>query len=216
VSPHVADFATSSILDQTRESEMAKRTSAKRPRRKTKARATATDLASRRGSGTINAWEQDPADGNSPTGGQVIQRPVPTLNTRPLPTRITNPARAPAPRPYNPGTAEFRFWAAADALRRGSDYWGGMLDGVNWQPGGVLPVDLDMGVDLNAFYDRVGLRFFHGTAGGRRVFSGESPDVVCHELGHAVLDAFKPQLWDAASIEIAAFHESFGDMSALL
>jgi len=46
--------------------------------------------------------------------------------------------------------------------------------------------------------------------------SGESPDVVCHELGHALLDSFKPQLFDAASMEVAAFHESFGDMSALL
>jgi hypothetical protein len=39
---------------------------------------------------------------------------------------------------------------------------------------------------------------------------------VCHELGHAILDSLKPQLFDAASIECAAFHESFGDMSALL
>ena len=39
---------------------------------------------------------------------------------------------------------------------------------------------------------------------------------MCHELGHALLDSFKPQLFDAASIEVAAFHESFGDMSAIL
>src|SRR6266516_6273737 len=67
-----------------------------------------------------------------------------------------------------------------------------------------------------SFYDREGLKFFHATAAGRTVFSGESPDIVCHELGHAILDSFKPQLFDAASIEVAAFHESFGDMSALL
>jgi Zn-dependent metalloprotease len=82
--------------------------------------------------------------------------------------------------------------------------------------GSILPVDLDFGADLNAFYDREGLKFFHGAAAGRTVFSGESPDVVCHELGHAILDSLKPQLFDAASIEVAAFHESFGDMSALL
>jgi hypothetical protein len=35
-------------------------------------------------------------------------------------------------------------------------------------------------------------------------------------MGHAILDAIKPQLWDAASQEIPAFHESFGDMSAIL
>jgi hypothetical protein len=67
-----------------------------------------------------------------------------------------------------------------------------------------------------ASFDRVGLRFFHAPAGGRTVYSGESPDVVCHELGHAILDGIKPQLWNAASTEVAAFHESFGDISALL
>jgi hypothetical protein len=74
----------------------------------------------------------------------------------------------------------------------------------------------DEDVDLNAYYDRNGLHFFHGTVRGTTVYSGESPDVVCHELGHAVLDAVKPQLWDAASIEVAAFHESFADCSAIL
>jgi hypothetical protein len=65
------------------------------------------------------------------------------------------------------------------------------------------------GVDLNAFYDREGLKFFHGSAAaGRTVFSGESPDIVCHELGHALLDSFKPQLFDAASIEVAALDKS--------
>jgi hypothetical protein len=101
-------------------------------------------------------------------------------------------------------------------LRRGADFWGALLPGLSWEVGSILPVDLDFGIDLNAFYDREGLKFFHGSAAGRTVFSGESPDVVCHELGHAVLDSLKPQLFDAASIEVAAFHESFGDMSALL
>jgi hypothetical protein len=111
---------------------------------------------------------------------------------------------------------EFRYWTAAEALRRGADFWGALLPGLSWEVGSILPVDLDFGTDLNAFYDRVGLKFFHGSAAGRTVFSGESPDVVCHELGHAVLDSLKPQLFDAASMEVAAFHESFGDMSALL
>lgn len=165
---------------------------------------------------TVNAWEQDPADGGEPSGGPVIQRPEPVLQNQPLPTKIVNPATAPAAKAYAPGSAGFRYWTAAEALRRGADFWGPLLPGTSWEMGPTMPVDLDFGVDLNAFYDREGLKFFHGSAGGRTVFSGESPDVVCHELGHAVLDAFKPQLWDAASIEVAAFHESFGDMSALL
>src|SRR5262245_7893631 len=165
---------------------------------------------------TIACWEQDPGSAAQPSGGQVIQRPAPVLGNQPFPTRITNPAQAPTVGLYKPGTAQFRYWAAADALRRGSDFWGGLLPGKHWQVGAVLSVDLNHGTDLNAYYDRVGLRFFEGSAGGRTVYSGESPDIVCHELGHAVLDSLKPQLWNAASIEVAAFHESFGDISALL
>jgi len=168
------------------------------------------------GAATISVWEDDPANGDSPVGGTLVQRPAPQLQGAPLPTRITNPTTAPPPQIYTVGTPEFRYWAAADALRRGSDFWGPLLPGTSWQVGNTLPVDLDNGLDLNAFYDRIGLKFFHAPVNGRAVFSGESPDVVCHELGHAVLDAVKPQLWDAASIEIGSFHEAFGDMSAIL
>jgi hypothetical protein len=35
-------------------------------------------------------------------------------------------------------------------------------------------------------------------------------------MGHAVLDSIKPELFDAASSEAAAFHEAFADISALL
>src|SRR5262249_51539123 len=96
---------------------------------------------------------------------------------------------------------------ASSARNRGISLLGGRRSiaarrrWIPWEVGAVLPVDLDFGVDLNAFYDREGLKFFHGSAAGRTVFSGESPDIVCHELGHALLDSFKPQLFDAASIE---------------
>jgi len=79
-----------------------------------------------------------------------------------------------------------------------------------------LQVSLVAGQDLNAFYSRTGMRFFQQTVRNVQVFSGESPDVVCHELGHAILDALRPQLFNAASIEAAAFHEAFGDMSSIL
>ena len=35
-------------------------------------------------------------------------------------------------------------------------------------------------------------------------------------MGHAVLDALRPQLFNAQTIEAAAFHEAFGDMTALV
>src|SRR5436309_4374990 len=194
-------------------SKRAAKTSAAKSKRRGKPRAAPTEAKPK---GVINAWEQDPGDGAQPSGGQVIQRPVPVLREQPFSIRIVNPASAPEAKPHSPGTADFRYWTAAEALRRGADFWGRLLPGLSWEVGSVLPVDLDFGVDLNAFYDREGLKFFHGSAAGRTIFSGESPDVVCHELGHAVLDSLKPQLFDAASIEVAAFHESFGDMSALL
>jgi hypothetical protein len=165
---------------------------------------------------TIAAWEHDPGSGNSPDGGQLIQIPAPDLSASGFPTLIENPAEAPAPQLYKIASAEFRYWAAAASLNRASEFWSNQVPGITWQVGKVLPVDLYHGDDLNAYYDRVGLRFFQGNVGARTFYSGESPDVVCHEHGHAVLDAVKPQLWDAASIEVAAFHESFGDMSAIL
>jgi hypothetical protein len=142
---------------------------------------------------------------------------VPELNTPPL--RIAIQGTAPPPKPYPAGTKEFRYWTAAEALRRGADFWAAVLPaGVTWfsTVGPRLRVGLDQGVDLNAFYDRSGLQFFHDTVGGKTVFSGESPDIVCHELGHAVLDALRPQLFDAMSDEVAAFHEGFGDISGML
>lgn len=166
----------------------------------------------------VKAWEDDPANGNHPDGGSLVLRPVPTTNQAPFATRITT--AAPPPAVYKRATAKFRYWACSDSLRRSSDTWGAILGGaVAWNPaigGPALPINLDAGEDLNAYYDRSSLTFFHGVAGGRTVYSGESPDVVCHEFGHAVLDAIRPELWDVAGFEAGAFHESFGDISAIL
>jgi hypothetical protein len=123
----------------------------------------------------------------------------------------------PAARVYPTGSQGFRYWTAADALARAVRCWSRAVpEGVGWHIGRPLVVDLDAGEDLNAYYDRQELCFFHADVRGVTVYSGESPDVVCHELGHALLDALRPQLWNAASIEVASFHEAFGDISAML
>jgi hypothetical protein len=159
----------------------------------------------------IRAWEDDPG----PPGADrsPISRPVPDLVAGPWPAEIQEPVPPPGP-------AELRYWTAADALRRGVDFWTGLLDGhAGWQEeiGPRLAVTLDQGVRLNAEYRRDrGLVFYHQEIGGHLCYSGESPDIVGHELGHAILDALRPELWDEMSIEIAAFHEAFGDVSALL
>jgi hypothetical protein len=168
----------------------------------------------------IAAWEDEPFGAfleQQPPVNVPVRRPVPNLDPAGLPVGIAG--QRPQPGVYDVGTPEFRYWALADALARSACYWSQILPaGVTWHPdnGPRLIATLDEGVDLNAYYNRDGLHFFHGTVRGLTVFSGESPDIVCHELGHAVLDAVKPQLFDAASIEIAAFHESFADCSAIL
>jgi hypothetical protein len=162
----------------------------------------------------ISAWEQDPGLMDQPEGGRLIQLPEPQISATSLPSSIAG--TIPAAKLYQPNTSEFRYWNTASALARGSKFWSALLPGTQWQVGSVLPVKLDAGSDLNAFYDRIGLSFFHGRVGNRFIFSCDSPDVVCHEQGHAILDSIKPQLWDAASIEAAAFHEAFGDISAIL
>lgn len=165
--------------------------------------------------GTVLIWEDDPM--SAPTR-QPIQTPAPTLPGGTL--GITIAEAAPPAQIHPPGTSRFRYWVAAESLARGMQFWGRLLPaGTRWAtPDRRLVANLDFGVDLNAFYRRGAsrLEFYHSTVSGRTVYSGESPNIVCHELGHAVLDAIRPQLFNAASIEAAAFHESFGDISAIL
>jgi hypothetical protein len=172
---------------------------------------------------TVNVacWEDDPGDPNLTPALQPINVPTPQGAVPPLPFKIKG--AQPKPQVYPTGTAEFRYWAAEAGLRRTASFWSMIVPTrTSWQVGRVLPVDLDSGVDLNAFYtrgdggDAPGLHFFHEMVRDRTYYSGESPDVVCHEMGHAVLDAIRPELFNAQFIEAAAFHESFGDMSALL
>lgn len=169
--------------------------------------------------GQINAWEDDPgapAADNSPSL-TPIKVPVPVNRQPALPVKVSGPS--PVPGLYNPGTADFRYWTALEALTRGVNFWGPLLPpGTVWTTlHSPMQVQLVAGRDLNANYSRqFGLRFYQQKVREVQVFSGESPDVTCHELGHAILDAVKPELFDAASAEVAAFHESFGDMSAIL
>lgn len=160
----------------------------------------------------VLCWEDDPeSEGASP-----VAVPVPGDAASRFSLNIMGPAFAPDQYPV--GTPPFRYWTARAALVRCRDFWERLLpaDAI-WQTGTDLPVSLDAGVQLNAYYHRAyGLTFYRDTEGGREIFVGESADIACHELGHAVLDALQPALWLAATFETAAFHEAFGDISALL
>src|SRR4029077_20814913 len=115
---------------QQRRDAMAKKRS-KRASKKSAARSSkrkARAVSTERGAqpkGAINAWEDDAGAGAQPSGGQVVQRPVPVLRDQPFPTRIVNPSSAPEAKPHPPGTADFRYWGAAEPLRRAADFWGG-------------------------------------------------------------------------------------------
>jgi hypothetical protein len=168
----------------------------------------------------INIWEDDPFSEAVPTPNPRNPSPIVVnvaLNQNPrLQTAVVEPR--PAPGRFTPGTANFRYWVASEAITRGINFWGALLPpGTTWSTANPMRVTLVAGTDLNAIYSRNrGLNFFHQTVQNLDLFSGESSDVVCHELGHAILDALRPQLFNVASTETGAFHESFGDMSAIL
>src|SRR5690349_11667472 len=107
---------------------------------------------------------------------------VPENNNQLLQTQMTE--QQPDVETFPPGSPEFRYWNMAAALARGINFWAPLLpEGTRWttdqQP---LQVQIDEGVDLNAFFARdSGLNFFHDDVetddGTIRVFSGESPSV---------------------------------------
>jgi hypothetical protein len=173
----------------------------------------------------IQIYEDDPfleaVAGSSPVPADPVRVDESSDAQTLLQTQIIG--QQPDPEIYQPSTAEFRYWNADSALARAINFWGPLLpSGTQWstdqQP---MQVNVDEGEDFNAFYAREsGLNFFHGqvdnVAPPVTVFSCASPDVSCHELGHAILDAVKPELFNAMSLEVAAFHEGFGDVSAML
>ncbi len=193
----------------------------KRPRaKKRSARKGARGRASAQAASRVACWEDDPGDPQTLPARKPIEVPAPPQASAPLAFRLRG--AVPPPRVYPLGTRDFLYYAVASALRRTASFWGGILpSGTRWQVGPVLAVNVDAGADLNAFYTRggmepAGLYFFHEAVRGRVFNSGESPDIASHEMGHAILDAIQPDLYDTQTIEAAAFHEAFGDVSSIL
>lgn len=87
----------------------------------------------------------------------------------------------------------------------------------NWSAVKSLTIMARAGQDVNAYYDRSSLRFFYfGNAKNKVIFACDSRSVVVHEFGHAFLDILRPDFWDVQASEIWAFHEFFGDATAML
>jgi hypothetical protein len=85
----------------------------------------------------------------------------------------------------------------------------------NWAATPLLQVYPAAGADLNAFYDRRSLRFYYYNFKGKNVYFSDSADIVTHELGHAMLDAMRPDFWSVQALEIWSFHEAFSDIVAM-
>src|SRR5437868_2577024 len=70
----------------------------------------------------------------------------------------------------------------------------------------------------NAYYDRdsksLQLYWFESDKG--TVYTCLSSDIVNHEFGHAVLDRLRPHFYESVGAQTAAFHEFFGDLTAIL
>ena len=98
---------------------------------------------------TNQVWEDDPETGVL----TAAARPNPAA--RPLGYKFPLPSPAPSSDTHS---AAFRYWVAAEALRRGADFWAPRIASGKWQPGADLAVLLDEGEDLNAYYDRQALK----------------------------------------------------------
>lgn len=122
---------------------------------------------------------------------------------------------------FPPGTPEFLFWQCREAALMSVRVWEQLHESLTaWSAEAVNPKKLklvqDGGDDLNAFYDREHLAFFHHRSGTQTTFSGASTDVVAHEAGHAFLDLLRPELFTSNVTEHGALHEAFGDCMAIL
>ena len=85
----------------------------------------------------------------------------------------------------------------------------------NWSATSLLVVHPAAGTDLNAFYDRRSLKFYYYNFKGKNVYFADSSDIVTHELGHAMLDAMRPDFWSVQALEVWSFHEAFSDIVAM-
>jgi hypothetical protein len=126
------------------------------------------------------------------------------------------------------GTTEFLFWQSREAALATVEAWEGYAGNLtSWADRSDEPrrIDLSPVFDdgqtfgpsrLNAYYDGTGVRFFDFDNGTETIFSGNSTDTVSHEVGHALLDATRPELFESNLPEVNAFHEAFGDCVAIL
>jgi hypothetical protein len=118
-----------------------------------------------------------------------------------------------------PGTPQFDqvnvHAVVAGTLQTYEAYAGHEL---GWSFSGPLRIRPHAGEGKTAYYSRwddsINFKQWDSPSLGKIVKTSESLDVAAHETGHAILDGIRPGL--LAGTESKAFHEGFGDTSALL
>ncbi|MDQ0462935.1 hypothetical protein QO010_000683 [Caulobacter ginsengisoli] len=155
---------------------------------------------------------------DDPDSGKLVGRPIPDLAKTPFPTEIARyGAITPVMMGAKPGTPAFRHWVAAEALRRSADFWGDRISDGQWCKYPKLSVEIANGQAIDCYYTRGSVNIgLDANFPGGSIYAGESAEVVAHEVGHGVLDGLNPDVWDAGYVETAAFHEAWGDITAIL
>lgn len=152
---------------------------------------------------------------NDPTTPKLFDRVTPPEKTR-LPVAVTGYVGGGYPADSSAGQAASCLVTIANSL----DYVGSRTKRplTKWAAGGTLKVVPRAGKDLNAFYNRRSLQFFYDNDPilKKTVFTCDSTEVVAHELGHAILDIMRPDMWNVQSMEVWAFHEAYGDCNSIM
>ncbi|MBF2065219.1 MAG: hypothetical protein IGS39_12465 [Calothrix sp. C42_A2020_038] len=88
-----------------------------------------------------------------------------------------------------------------------------------WKDGGPLIIRPHAFEGMNAYYDPINpslnFGYFNSPFLRAPVWTCLSHDIVAHELGHAIIDTFRPLYLYSADIDTSALHESFADILAM-
>lgn len=112
----------------------------------------------------------------------------------------------------------FVYWQCREAALRTLRVWDQIAGALAvWQNASqIFPISLDHALGLQAEYNRTSINFYRWPLTSPGTYVAASSDAVAHEVGHALLDATRPDLWNSLLPEVAAFHEGFADCMALL
>ncbi|MFT6990913.1 MAG: hypothetical protein ACJASL_002897 [Paraglaciecola sp.] len=119
---------------------------------------------------------------------------------------------------YGLGTSEFVDRQCYEAALRTLEVWESVSAPFRFWHNGqrIIRLKQRRETGFGASYDRVSIGFDFHPLNHPKIFVGASVDAVSHEIGHAILDAIRPELWDSFFAEVAAFHEGFSDCISLL